>query len=81
MDNEINNLLSITIKLMRCSNDNCVETENKINKDVKLLQEIAKLTRKINQKKINALLSMIYKNKLVVENNKCVLNHCLNINK
>ncbi len=81
MEDELTNLMSIINKLVKCSKDNCSEIENRINKDVKLLQELVKLPKETNQKKINALLTKIYKNKLVIENNKCVLMYCLTINK
>ena len=78
---ELNELMTIALTLIKCSKEKCTTTQQKMMQDKEILKEIIVVNLESNLAKKKNLIEKLNKNKLVYENNKCILNNCLEIYK
>lgn len=78
---EFKELQKVALNLMQCSNDKCAETQKAIMKDKAIFNDILDVAFQKDINKKSDLMTRLYKNKIIMENSKCIFNNCKDIYK
>jgi hypothetical protein len=72
----LNEIKTLIVTMAMCAFDNCKETRKKINDNLKIENKFKNAMFENDVNKKDELLTEIYKNKLVLNYNKCIIKNC-----